>query len=181
MFLFDVLAFRSRKHIGKILLMSGLLFLGSLSPPFGFLSTTCFVFVLKRDSSGSRRAHTPHCTFLVCFLFPCFFSPPLFICLFWPCVLSFLWFVGVPFQAPCVFAFLGFARNIGGLRSLAPSEALFLDARRHGCLWSIFSVVLVFPFCCFCGFFTQTSRVVSSNVPTPGHRTPGHRTCPAPK
>ena len=62
-----------------------------------------FVFVLlffKRESSG-LTGHTPHAP---CVFVPFSLSPPHRVYLpFWPCVLSFWRFVGVPFWAPGVF------------------------------------------------------------------------------
>ena len=96
--------FRSRKCVRKILSMSGLVFLGFFSPLLVFLSTSsfflCFFF---RETDQVVTGHTPTRT-LCFFSFSCLcprrfllFSP------FWPCVLSFLLFVGVPFWAPGVF------------------------------------------------------------------------------
>ena len=57
----------------------------------------------------------------------------------------FLAFCRGAFLGPVRFCIFRILSNIGGvLRLLAPSEALFLDARRQGCFWSILSVVFVF-------------------------------------
>ena len=63
MFLFYVVAFRSRTCFGKIILTSGL--------PFG---VSFFLFcsdVVSRDKAQVVTGHTPHRTFLVCLLFFC--------------------------------------------------------------------------------------------------------------
>ena len=109
-FLLYYLLFRSRNCLEKILLMSGLVFLGCRPSSLVFSPTSSsffsfFFFFLKRDSSGSHRAH-PH-THLVFFPFSCLCPPPLLsVHPFWPCVLFFWRFVGVPFWAPGVFGIL---------------------------------------------------------------------------
>ena len=76
MFLLYYLLFRSRNCLEKILLMSSLVFFGCLRSSFGFFADVV-VFFLKRDSSGSNRAH-PH-THLFCLsLF--LFCPAAFAC-----------------------------------------------------------------------------------------------------
>ena len=60
-----------------------------------------FCFFQERKLRANRSHPTPHCFGLVFFLF---LSPPHRVYLpFWPCVLSFSRFVGVPFWAPGVF------------------------------------------------------------------------------
>ena len=104
-FLFYNLVFRSRKCLGKILFMSGLLFLGVCSFSLWFsvvVAFFCFFVFFKRESSG-LTGHTPTRTLCSCFFF-LFLSPPHRVYLpFWPCVLPFSRFVGVPFWAPGVF------------------------------------------------------------------------------
>ena len=121
MFLFYFLFFRSRNCLGKILLMSGLVFWGSFSLLLWFFSPTSssFLFFFERDSSGSNRAH-PHTHLFRLFPFPCFCPRRACYRPFWPCVPSFSRFVGVPFWAPGVLAFFGFSRNIGGLEITRP-------------------------------------------------------------
>ena len=70
---------------------------------------------------------------------------------FWPCVLSFWRFAGVPFWAPGVLAIFGFSRYLGGgLSLLAPLLRPFFW-RRGGKGASLLLVpVFVFPFL-FCG------------------------------
>ena len=108
----------------KILLMSGLVFLGFLSS-FGFFAdVVVFLFFVSffflREKAQVVTGHTPARTL-------CFFP---FSCLcprrnrvylpFWPCALSFWRFVGVPFLGPGVFGVsLGtslrpFSRTRGG-------------------------------------------------------------------
>ena len=113
-FCFMFCFFSLPKVFGKILLMSGLVFLGCLLSSFGFFADVvvpfCFVcffffFFFQRDRSGSHRAHPPHALVFFCFFLSV--SPPrLSVHPFWPCVLSFWRFVGVPFWAPGVFGIL---------------------------------------------------------------------------
>ena len=155
--LFYYLVFRSRKCLGKILFMSGLLFWGFVLFLLVSRRRRLFVFVFccffKRESSG-LTGHTPHRTLCSCSFFFSL-SPPHRVYLpFWPCVLSFLRFVGVPFWAPGVLAFSWILSVLWGARDYSPpSEALFSDARRQGCLLSILLCrVLFFPFCVVCGY-----------------------------
>ena len=85
------------------------------------------------------------------FLFLFFFaSPPRWVYLpFWPCILSFWRFVGVPFWAPGVLAFLGFSRYCGGLEITRPLLRPFLghEAASVFVVDFLFSYV-VFPLLC---------------------------------
>ena len=109
MFWLYFLFFRSRNCLRKILLMSGLVFLGCLLSSFGFLPTSSSLFfflffVFKRERSGSNRAH-PH-THLGCF-FLFLFCPAAFVCSPFLAVRPASWrFFGVPFWAPRVFGIL---------------------------------------------------------------------------
>ena len=90
------------------------------SPSLVFLADVVVLSVFfERDSSGSNRAH-PHTHLFRLFPFPCFCPRRACYHPFWPCVPSFSRFVGVPFWAPGVLAFFGFARNIGGLAITRP-------------------------------------------------------------
>ena len=128
--------------------MSSLVFFVVFLSPFGFFRRCrrffCFCFFF--ESSGSNRAH-PH-THLVFFVLVPFVVPPrLSVHPFWPCVL----FLGV--SLGCRFgphAFLGF--------SWYSSEALFLDARRHGCFGRFFLLFLFSPSVVFCGSFHTTYK-----------------------
>ena len=120
-----------------------------------FLSTSsCFSRFLffKRESSGSNR--TPlHA--LVCFVFFLSLSPPHRDYVpFWPCVLFFSHFVGVPFWAPGVLAIFRILSVFwGGLRLLAPLlRPCFLDgeAARVLVVDSPFVVRCFFPFTVVC-------------------------------
>ena len=114
-----------------------------------FVSTTffarLFVFFSREQAQVVTGHHTPLHVLVLCLFFV---SPHLCLCPFWPCVLSFLRFLGVPFWiwTPRVFRILS---GLGGLSSFAPSEALFSDARRQG--WFLFSLLLslIFPFVVF--------------------------------
>ena len=151
----------SRTRFGKFVLMPGFFWGGSFSLSVvmfrcrfvcSFLSP--FFFVFERQSSGSHRAH-PSRTFLVSFLF--LVLPPAALVLapvLRPFFLAFCWgaFLGRPR------AFLRFSDSLGtlgGLSLLAPSEALFLDARRQRCSGRFFLLFLFSFFCCVCGFFTS--------------------------
>ena len=116
---------------------------------FGFVlsslgfSSTLFFSVFKRDRSGSNRT-PPHA---LVWSFSLFVLPRLVFCRapFWPCVLLLESRRFLGNSGPR--AFLGFSWNLRGLSSLAPSEAPFLDARRHGCFWASCAWFLFFPFC----------------------------------
>ena len=137
----------------KFSFMSGLLFWGfcslSLSLSLFFRRRRLFVFVVfKRENSG-LTGHTPPRTVLV--LFFSFLSPPHLVSHpFWPCVLSFSRFVGVPFWAPGVFWILL------ELTGLAPSEALF--GREAARVFGFFSCLCCFP---VCGIHTLAGRAGS--------------------
>ena len=153
MFLLYYLFFRSRNCLEKILLMSGLVFLGFFSPPLVFFADVVVLFVfasffLERQLS-SHRAH-PHTRFAFLFLF--------LVCVprrnrarvylpFWPCVLSFWRFVGVPFWAPGDLAIFGLSRYLGGLRLLAPLLRPFSRTRGGKGASLLLVLVLFFPFC----------------------------------
>ena len=92
-----------------------------------------YVFVLKRHSSG-LTGHTPYCFFLIWFL--CFVPPRL-------CV---------PFWARALLRFLGFSRNLGGLRSLATSETLG-GKGVCGRVTRVFRSFFFLPFCGVCGSY----------------------------
>ena len=90
---------------------------------FGFFADVVaflFFFSFFREIDQVVTGHTPTrtlCFFVLFFLCPRrdrVYLP------FWPCVLSFWRFVGVPFWAPGVLAFFGFSRYLGGLRLLTP-------------------------------------------------------------
>ena len=144
--------------------MSGLLFwVRSLF--LRFLVDVVFVSFFKKNKSG--RTHPRTCTFLVC----CFFCPrcccvltrfgraSLFFCVLLGCLSGPVRFVH----------FLDPLGTLGGLRLLAPSETLFLDGEPAWVFVVDFFCCFCFPFCCVCGCFTQTRRVVpSSYVPDPG-------------
>ena len=118
MFLLYFSFFRSRNCLGKILLMSGLVFFGFFfSPPLVFLADVVVLSVcFERNSSGSNRAH-PHTHLFCLFPFRCFCPRRACYHPFWPCVPSFSRFVGVPLWA---LAFFGLSRNIGGLEIIRP-------------------------------------------------------------
>ena len=169
MFLLYYLLFRSRNCLEKILLMSGLVFLGFLLSSFGCLADVAvfFFFFFERDSSGSHRAH-PH-THLFCFFLFCFCVPPR---LFLPvlAVRPASWrFFGVPFWTPRVFGIL-----------LGPSEAFFLGREAARVFCASLALFFFFPVSlCFAAvFFTRTRRggpVIVRGIP------PGHRACPSPE
>ena len=102
----------------------GFFFLSSFGFFFSPTSSSFCVFVsffFSREKAQVVTGHTPTrtCVFFLFFLCP---RRNWFVLPFWPCVLSFWRFVGVPFWAPGVF---GFSRDF--------SEAFFSDARRQGC------------------------------------------------
>ena len=138
MFLLYYLLFRPRNCLEKILLMSGLVFLGCLLSSFGlFADVVVFLSFLffQRDSSGSNRAH-PHTHLFCCFLF-CFCVPPR---LFLPvlAVRPASWrFFGVPFWTPRVFGIL-----------LGPSEAFFLGREAARVFCASRALFFFFPFRC---------------------------------
>ena len=100
-----------------------------------------FCFLL-RDTAQVVTGHTPR-----------LLSPVLAVRPF------FLAFCRGAFLGPVRFGvFVGLSRYFGGLSLLAPSEALFLDARRQGCSGRFFLLFLFSPFCFVCGFFTPTRR-----------------------
>ena len=128
--------------------------LGSF-PLFWFFVDVVFVFC-KRYRSGSNRT-PPHRIVLVC-SFPLLVPLRLVYRPFWPCVLSFAFFLGVPFWAPWFFFVI--LLEITGLSSLAPSEAFF--GREAARVFQCFSfVVFVFPFCCVCDHTFLAARVGS--------------------
>ena len=93
---------------------------------------------------------------------------------FWLCVIFFGVLSGCLSGPRAFWRFSDSLGTLGGLRLLAPSEAFFLDARRHArVFWSILSVVFVFPFSCVCGCFAQIRRVEPlSYKPYPGSSYP---------
>ena len=111
----------------------------------------CFCCSFQERKLRANRTH-PTRTLCSCSFFLSL-SPPHRVYLpFWPCVLFFSRFVGVPFWAPGVLAFSWILSVLWGARDYAPpSEALFSDARRQGCLLSILLLsCVVFPLlCCF--------------------------------
>ena len=130
--------------------MSGLVFLGFFLSSFGFFADVVaflffFSFSFFREIDQVVTGHTPTrtlCFFVLFFLCPRrdrVYLP------FWPCVLSFWRFVGVPFWAPGVF-FLDSLGTWGG------SEAF--SRTRGGKGASLLLVpCFVFPlFVLFCGF-----------------------------
>ena len=141
MFLLYYLLFRSRNCLEKILLMSGLVFLGCLLSSFGCFADVVvffvfFFFFFQRDSSGSNRAH-PHTHFV--FLFPFLFCvPAAFVCScpFWPCVLSSLAF--------CRGAILGPGRFWDSPWTLL--RPFSRDARRQGCFSASCALFCFSPF-----------------------------------
>ena len=145
MFLLYFLVFRSRQCLKKILLMSGLLFLGFFSLPLVFSPTSSFfsLFVFfERDSSGSHRAH-PHTHLVFLFLFLVFV--PRRVCLFTRFGRASFPSGGLSGCHSGPRGFFGFSRDF--------SEAFFLDARRQGCFFASRACV-VFPlFVLFCGCF----------------------------
>ena len=119
--LFYYLVFRSRKCLGKILFMSGLLFWGFVLFLLVSRRRRLFVFVFccffKRESSG-LTGHTPHRTLCSCsFFFPAApgLSPVLAVRPF------FLAFCRGAILGPGRFGvFLDFFGTVGGSRLLAP-------------------------------------------------------------
>ena len=74
--------------------------------------------------------------------------------------ISFSRFAGVLFWAPGVLAFFGFSRyTLGGLRSLAPSEALSWTRGGVGVCGRFFQSFLFFAFCGVCGYAFYWARV----------------------
>ena len=169
MFLLYFLVFRSRKCLEKILLMSGLVFVGFFSLPLVFRRRRrlfVLVFFLKRESLGSNRAH-PH-THLGCFFLFLFFCPAALVCSPVLAVRPASWrFFGVPFWAPHVF---GILLELTGARS--PLLRPFSGREAARVFWSVLSVVFVFPFCCVT---RRGGPVVVRGIP------PGRRTGPAPE
>ena len=112
MFLLYFLVFRSRNCLEKILLMSGLVFWGCLLFSFGCFADVAafslffFSFSFFRETDQVVTGHTP--TRTSCFSsFSCLCPRRIrFVLPFWPCVLSFWCFGGVPFWAPGVFGIL---------------------------------------------------------------------------
>ena len=144
MFLLYCLVFRSRKCLEKILLMSGLVFLGFFLSSFGFfVDVALFFFSFSREKAQVVTGHTPTRT---CVAFSCsFFVPPhLFVRPFWPCVLLLGVFLGVPFWAPRVFGIL-----------LVLFWGPFSGREAARVFWSFLSVVFVFPFCCVLRLFSH--------------------------
>ena len=144
MFLLYYLLFRSRNCLEKILLMSGLVFLGFLLSSFGCLADVVVSFFFKRDSSGSHRAH-PH-THLFCFFLFCFCVPPrLFLPVLAVRPASWRFFRGAILD-PRVFGIL-----------LGPSEAFFLGTRGGKGFLCFSCLVFLFPrVVVFCGCFFHT-------------------------
>ena len=144
MFLLYSLLFRSRNCPEKILLMSGPVFWGFfVVSSFGFSPTSspflCLLFFsLKRDSSGSNRAH-PHTHFAFLSL----------VLVFVPAATGFISRFG---RASCFSVFL-WGAILGPTRFLGfswcSSEALFLDARRQGCFIASRACFYFSPFFCF--------------------------------
>ena len=81
--------------------VSGFFFLSLVFSP---TTSSPFCF-FKRDSLGSNRAH-PHTHLCCLFLFLLLSRRIYLFTLFWPCVLLFGVFLGVPFWAPHVFGIL---------------------------------------------------------------------------
>ena len=73
--------FRSRNCLEKILLMSGLVFLGFFFSSFGFFADVvvlfCFVSFFSRETDQVVTGHTPTRT---CVFFLFFLSPPQLVC-----------------------------------------------------------------------------------------------------
>ena len=131
--------------------MSGLVFLGFFLSSFVFFADvvaflSLFSFSFFREIDQVVTGHTPTrtlCFFVLFFLCPRrdrVYLP------FWPCVLSFWRFVGVPFWAPGVLAFFGFSRYLGGLRLLAPLLRPFSRTRGGKGASLLLVLVLLFPF-----------------------------------
>ena len=113
--------FRSRKCLEKILLMSGLVFLGFFSLLLWFFSPTSspffvfFFFSFLREKAQVVTGHTP--TRTLCFFLFLVFVPPQPGLLCSPVLAvcpSFSRFVGVPFWAPGVLATLWILSVLGG-------------------------------------------------------------------
>ena len=154
-FLFYYLVFCSRKCLGKILFMSGLLFWGFVLFLLVARRRRLFVFVFccffKRESSG-LTGHTPHRTLCSCSFFFCprrtGFISRFGRASFLSCVLS-----GCHSGPGRFGVFLDSFGTVGARDYSPPSEAFFSDARRQGCLLSILLCrVLFFPFCVVCGY-----------------------------
>ena len=167
MFLLDYLLFRSRNCREKILLMSGLVFLGFLLSSFGCLADVVVFLFFFRETAQVVTGHTPTRTCFA-FSFSVFCVPPR---LFLPvlAVRPASWRFSGCHSGPR--AFLGFSLDL-----LRPFS---WDARRQG-----FSVLLLpcFSFspcrCVLRLFFSHTRRggpVIERGVP------PGHRACPSPE
>ena len=93
-FCFYFLAFRSRKCLGKFSSCQVCCFWGFVLFLFGFLGSWLF---FQERKLRANRTHPTRTLSL---------SPPHRVYLpFWPCVLSFSCFVGVPFWAPGILAF----------------------------------------------------------------------------
>ena len=110
----------------------------------GFSPTSfSFWFVFERQRSGSNRT-PPHALVFVCFF--SLFVPPRWVYRhFWPCVLLFGVFLGVPFWAPRVF---GILLELTGLEFARPFLGPFSwDARRQGCFCASLAWFFLFPFC----------------------------------
>ena len=114
-FLLYILAFRSRSE--------------KFSSRQVFCFWFCSLFLVFPSSSFwfgffqeiELRASNTHPTLHSLVLFFSFLSlPHLANRPFWPCVLSFSRFVGVPFWAPGVLAIFGFSGTLEGFRLLAP-------------------------------------------------------------
>ena len=136
------LAFRSRKCLEKILLMSGLVFLGFFFSLWFFRRRRRRLFCFfKRDSLSSNRAH-PH-THLCCLFLFLLLSRRIYLFTLFGRASCFLVFSLGCHSGP--HAFLGF--------SWYSSEALFLDARRQGCFGRFFLLFLFSPSVVFCGLF----------------------------
>ena len=171
MFLLYFLLFRSRNCLEKILLMSGLVFLGCLLSALLVVSPTSSLFsflfssFFKRDRSGSNRAH-PH-THLVFFSFFLSVSPPHSVC-------SPVLAVRPFFLAFCRGAILGPGRF---LDSLGTSLRPFSRTRGGKGVSLLLVLCFVFPrFVLFCGrtLFLE-GRAGAYTEPCPGRSEPAPR------
>ena len=134
---------------------------------FGFVPTSfCTFFFLPfslflRDKAQVITGRTPR-AFCGLFLFS-FFVPAALVLSSILAVCPFFWrFVGVPFWAPRVCAISDSFGTLGDLRLLAPSEALFLDARRQGFSGRFFLLFLFSPSVVFAAFSQTGWRVERS-------------------
>ena len=128
------------ESVGKILLMSGLVFFGLVLSSFGFFVDVVFRRFFKRHRSGSNRT-PPHAP--VWFFFSLFVSRRAFCFALFGRASCFLAFFSGCHSGPR--AFLGFSFNLWGLSSLAPSVALFLGREAARVFLCFSCLVFLFP------------------------------------